>query len=265
MSKKFKYISASSNDDKNSKDNEVLNEEINSPENVDNENNNKKQGLSGKRIVYFWLGIFTTIMTVIGIIFTVGFVGDVIKNLADNTSQKEDFAKVIYPFVIVDCPDFNDGTTLLPELTLRIAAWDTIINYDEKKYADEFGNFSVPESDLEVVATRLLGEGLTFEHQHLGDASLYFNYDSNTKSYSLPVMPTEMSYYPKVEEFKKNDDKISYTLKVGYYSPLPEWVSKEKKDLPFKYRSYTLEKSGKEYIVKSIKTIQDSSITNDGI
>ena len=179
----------------------------------------KKKRKSKKRALYLYIGIFVTVMSLIGMVFSVNFIASGIKSITDNTAQKNYFSRYIYPLVIVDVPEYTEDSKLPAELMLRTAAWDIIINYDGSKYENNYGSITVPASDLEVVATRLFGKGIQFNHQPLGDPTLYFNYNEETKSYTLPVSPSNMTYKPVVEDITKADDDI-YVLKVGYYPPI---------------------------------------------
>ena len=223
----------------------------------------KKKKRKVKRFIYFWLGIFVTVMSIIGVIFSVNFVVDGIKRITDNTEQKNEFARYIYPLVLVDTPTFDEDSKLPTEVMLRIAAWDIIINYDEKKsdYVNEYGYISVPSSDIEVVVTKLFGKDITFEHQTLGDPGLYFDYDQETKSYILPISPNFLSYKPVVEDIKKISDK-KYELKVGYYPPVQDWLPDNKKNIADKYLKYILIKDGKDYSIISVSEYDDVIIAS---
>lgn len=227
-------------------------EELTRTEEVIEEPKKKKRSL--KRLTYFWLGTFVSVMSIIGIIFSVNFVIGKIKNITDNTEQKNKFAKYVYPLVIVDTPTFDDSSRLPVELMLRAGAWDIIINYDEKhsKYTIKDGSITVPESDVEVAATKLFGKGINFIHKDLGDDSLYFNYDKETKSYSLPVSPDILPYRPKVTDINKIDDN-KYELIVGYYPPVQDWLPEHKKNIADKFMKYTVVQDGNNYTIVSVK------------
>lgn len=217
----------------------------------------KKKKKSKKRLVYFWLGIFVSVMSIIGIVFTVNFGIDQVKRITDNTDQKNEFKKFVYPLVVIDSPTFENSDDLPSEVILRAAAWNIIINYDEKhsEYQNQYGFITVPESDVEVAATKLFGKGLTFSHQTLGDPSLYFEYNSETKSYVLPVSPNIIPYRPGVTNIKKISDE-KYEVKVGYYPPVPDWLPETKKNKADKYMIYTIEKNNKNYKIISIQEEQ---------
>ncbi len=216
---------------------------------------------SKKRTMYMWLGIFVSVMTIVGIVFTVMASIIFVKKITNNTEQKQELAQYIYPLVIVDVPVIEDTSKLPVETILRTAAWDIIINFnpESSKYVDEYGYITVPATDLEVVATRLFGKNIDFEHQPLGDAVLYFAYDEKTKSYTLPTVPTTMAYRPKVESITKISEK-ELELRVGYYVPVQDWQSDKIKNQADKYLKYTIIKEEKGYKIKSIGEYEDSYV-----
>jgi len=207
-----------------------------------------------KRSMYFTLGTFFSVMTIIGVIFSVNFTINVIKQITDNTAQKNELAKYIYPVVVVDAPTFSVDSKMPVEVILSAAIWDIIINDDKTEYVNSFGYITVPASDVEVHATKLFGKGIEFNHQTLGDPELYFDYDPETKSYTIPVSPHYLPYSPKVEDIKKiSDNKLE--LKVGYYQPVQAWLPEGTKTLPDKYMKYTLVKQGSKYTIISIEEL----------
>ncbi len=214
----------------------------------------RKKRKSKKRIFYFWTGILVSVMSIIGLVFTVNFGINQIKRITDNTDQKNEFKKYVYPLVVIDSPTFEHSGDLPNEVMLRAAAWSIIINYDEKhsEYKNQYGFITVPESDIEVAATKLFGKGISFSHQTLGDPSLYFEYNTETKSYVLPVAPNINPYRPGVTDIKKLSDE-KYEIKVGYYPQLPDWMPETKKNKADKYLIYTIEKNGKSSKIISIK------------
>lgn len=210
-----------------------------------------KKRNSFKRSMYLTLGIFVSVMSVIGIIFSVNFCVDTIQRIADNTVQKNEMAKYIYPVVVVDAPTFSEESKLPVEVILTAAVWNIIINEDKSKYENNYGYITVPASDIEVEATKLFGKGISFTHQTLGDPELYFDYNKETNSYTIPVSPHYLPYSPKVEDIKKVSDN-KYELKVGYYPPVQAWLPEGTKPVPDKYMKYTLVKQGHSYNILAI-------------
>lgn len=219
-----------------------------------------------KRRLYFVIGIVVSIMSLIGFIFTIIWFSGMVKNVADNTKQKEEFARFIYPVVIIDPAEFDSTASLNSDAIISAAIWDIILYGDTSKYPTTFGNMTVPELDVELHATNIFGNGLQFDHKTLGDAMLSFYYDAGTKSYTIPVSPKFFSYSPLVEEIEKNGNK--YTLRVGYVSPSPAWMITDKNStpLPEKYMNYVVEiNNSKDFTLISITENDEYLGSDDGL
>ena len=179
-----------------------------------------------------------------------------VKAFADNTQQKNDFAKYIYPVVICDPAPFNQAVKLRSDTMLTAAIWDIILYEDKSKYEPDFDMIIVPEVDVEQHCTKLFGTGLVFEHQSILGAEVQFYYDETIKSYRIPANPKYLTYSPYVEEITKVGER--YTLLVGYVSPAPAWLTLNEDDepVPDKYMEYVVSKRGEEM---TLITIQESS------
>ncbi len=213
-----------------------------------------------KRNVYFATGILVSLMALIGFAFSVAYIMGLIGNIANNTKQKETFKEIVYPLVISDTAGFESISDLSGDTLLSAAIWDLILYEDTSVYPYEFGNITVPQADIELHATQMFGEGLTFNHRTIGDISLTFYYNEDTKSYIIPVSPDYFTYTPVVEEVKKTGD--TYKIMVGYLSPTPSWrlMREEEEQLCDKYLEYTLKKSGDRYIIVSARVIEGAGI-----
>ena len=116
------------------------------------------------KVFNFIVGVFVIIMSVIGIISTVGFISDKVHSIMDNTEQKNEFAKFIYPVVICDPPAFDQTTKLKNETIISASIWDIILYEDKSKYTMDFDYIIVPEVDVEQHAAKLFGSGLNLTH-----------------------------------------------------------------------------------------------------
>jgi len=234
----------------------ALDEDINEIEEIAAEPEAKrpsKRKNSFKRNMYFSLGVFVSIMSVIGIVFSVNFCVNTVKRIADNTDQKDKFSRMLFPVVVVDPPTFSEGEKLPVEIMLTAAVWDIIINEDKSVYNNEYGYITVPASDVEVHATKLFGTELSFAHQTLGDPEMYFVYDESINSYLIPVSPHYLPYTPTVESITKISDK-KYELKIGCNSLVKSWLP-ESSGEPEKIMKYTLIKNGNNYNIVAIDNV----------
>ena len=213
-----------------------------------------------KRNIYFATGILVSLMALIVFAFSIAYIVNFIGNIANNTRQKEVFIETVYPLVIADTASFDTVADLSGDTVLTAAIWDIILFEDTSAYTYEFGNVIVPEADVEYHATQMFGEGLTFEHKNLGDITLTFYYNAETKCYIIPVSPQYFSYTPKIEDIRKSGD--TYTIMVGYIAPTPSWrlLRHEEEEITAKYLEYTLRKTNSGYIIVSAKEIEGAGI-----
>jgi hypothetical protein len=208
-----------------------------------------------KRIVFI-LGIFVLILAMVGVVSTAVAAGNLIRDFADNTEQKEEFEKFIYPVIICDPPPFDAAVKMRTETQLTAAIWDIIIFEDKSAFPRDFDYIIVPELTVEQHAVKLFGSGLKPEHKSIITADISFYYDEETHTYRIPASPRYYSYAPKVESITRSGNR--YTLLVGYMSPTPAWyaASGETNDEPEKYAEYVVEVSGGKMRIAAITQIR---------
>ncbi|MBQ8176003.1 MAG: hypothetical protein IJ035_03085 [Oscillospiraceae bacterium] len=209
-----------------------------------------------KRKLYMLFGVVVTLLAIVGLVSTIGFAVDKVKEFADNTQQKNEFAKYIYPVVICDPAPFNQAVKLRSDTMITAALWDIILYEDKSKYETEFDMIVVPVVDVEQHCAKLFGTGLSVEHQSVLGADIQFYYDETIKSYRIPSNPKYFTYSPYVEEITRVGER--YTLLVGYVSPTPAWLTLDENDEPVsdKYMEYVVSKRGDEL---TLVAIQESS------
>lgn len=208
----------------------------------------------GSSAFHFALGLIMIIMSVIGLISTVNFVSGRVRNIVDNTDQKNEFARFIYPVVICDPPAFEQASRLRNETIISAAVWDIILYEDKSKYQADFDYIIVPEVDIEQHAAKLFGSGLTLTHMTIASSDVSFYYDGEISSYRIPENPKYFTYSPYIEEISRIGE--SYTLTVGYVSPKPAWLTltSDEAPSPEKYMEYVVQKRGGTYTLVMIKT-----------
>lgn len=206
-----------------------------------------------RKTLYFLLGLFILIMAGVGVVSTVRYTADRIENIVENTEQKNEFAKFIYPIVICDPAPFDKTVKLRNETIISAAAWDIILYEDKSRYEQEFDYMIVPEVDIEQHAAKLFGTGLSITHCTISSTEVPFYYDISVNSYRIPSNPKYFTYSPSIESIEKNGD--SYTLTVGYVSPTPAWLALESEDTPSpeKYVEYTVREDHSGYTLTAIQ------------
>lgn len=210
-------------------------------------------GKGGKRKGYLILGAIMMILAVIGLFSTVNFTVDKVKAFADNTQQKTEFARFIYPVVICDPAPFGQSVKLRSDTVITAAIWDIILYEDKSKYDSDFDMIIVPELDVEQHAAKLFGTGLSIKHQSILGADIQFYYNEDIKSYRIPANPKYFTYSPYIEDITRVGE--SYTITVGYVSPTPAWLTLtgDETPKPEKYVNYIVQKRGDEYTLLGIQ------------
>lgn len=210
-----------------------------------------------KRKLLFLFGIVITLLAIVGLYSTVVFTAGKIRDFADNTQQKNEFARFIYPIVICDPPPFNKTVKLRSDTLITASIWDIILYEDKSKYEADFDMMIVPELDVEQHGTKLFGSGLSFEHQSIIGVDVQFYYDESIKSYRIPSNPKYFTYSPYIEDITRVGER--YTLTVGYVSPTPAWLTltSDEEPSPEKYMEYVVSKRGDEM---TLVAIQESSL-----
>lgn len=218
-----------------------------------------------KRNAYLAIGVIASVLALIGFISVIMGITNIAERIANNTRQKEEIQSIVYPLVITDIPEFEDVTQLSTDSILNAAIWDILLHGDTDKYSESFENITIPQADVELHATKLFGTKLTFKHRDIGDNILTFYYDSETKSYIVPLTPDYFSYSPVIKNVTKNGDVYSVT--VGYLAPSPSWIEERDKAsaLPEKYVEMKLRKNGDSYIVISCNQINGFEIRENGL
>ncbi len=215
-----------------------------------------------KRRLYLTFGLIITVLAIVGFFSTISFTADKIAEFTDNTKQKEEFAKYIYPVVICDPPPFDQNVNLRSDTIVTAAIWDIILYEDKSKYVADFDYISVPEVDVEQHAIKLFGSGLNIEHQSITSQESPFYYNPEESCYRIPLDPIFFTYSPVIDEIEKIGER--YTLKVGYYPPTPacKKYSNDNEHTPEKFVEYIVTKRDDEYSIIGISQLK-SDITSD--
>lgn len=233
-------------------DNKPVAEEVATP---------SKKRLYNRRM-YYIVGLSFTFMSIVGLIFSIGFCVNVVKRFTDNTAQKEKFAKYIYPLVVTDMPPYESVGGLSDEHVITTAIWDLIMYGDLDKYESNFDVITVPAIDIEQHATKLFGDNLTFNHKTFMASSINFYYDEEKKSYNIPTSPTYYSYIPQIEDIEKDGKK--FTLLVAYKRDNPSWLTVREKESSnvSKYIEFVVLEEDNNYKILSMENVSSEHDVN---
>lgn len=226
------------------------NEESHSYESRPEKKKNKAQTL------YFFIGLFFTLMSVIGIVVTAKSLVSFVANVSDDSKQKQEFAEYIYPVVIADPAAFESVSDLSDEAIIKAAIWDIIIYDDVSKYTrDGSNNMYVPYIQVENHAKSLFGTTNIVHTTVAFSQELTFFYDSENRMYKVPVSPQLFPNTPVVREIDKVGER--YTLTVDYQEPTPNWELMNSDYTPGikKTMKYVLTKYNDGYTIISINNV----------
>lgn len=184
----------------------------------------KKSSGKLKKYLYTICGVFFAVFTVVGIIASVSFISSRFRSFTAGENKKDSFTHIIYPAVIMDIESFASPSELSSEQIISASLWSLIMSEEKmSKYQQTFDIISVPAVDVEAYATELFGKTLPeIDHSTVGSGELKFYYNSETKSYNVPVNPISFTYEPVITSVSKTDNK--YTLVVDYIKELPAWI-----------------------------------------
>ena len=173
-----------------------------------------------KNKLAFPLGVLTVILAIIGLIATVTFSVDTVKNLTDKTADKKEYEQMLKPVVMFDPDPFDDLTQADVSQLLNSAVWALLMSEDgaDKYPYSEGENFGivVPQADIEKYFISLFGTEIDIASMHSSiDMSDYdIIYDAALKSYILPITGVESAYTPKIYDIEKQGSSL--ILSVGY-------------------------------------------------
>lgn len=192
------------------------------------------------------IAIVLVILCLIGLFTVLRVCFNLTKRIVDNTAQKSAYERMLMPLVMFDPVPFEDPVNYDGDSMLQSSVWAVLMDKDRTLQYDDNLQIVVPASDVDVKCQQLFGPDVKLTHQSFGDYETNFYYDSDTKSYLIPVVTISGFYTPRVDEISKSGDEI--TLRVGYIPPSSiqniSFSGEEKKEEePTKYMDYVLHKS----------------------
>ena len=227
----------------------------------------EKTNKNGKSKIAFPIGIIVLILAVVGAVSTVKFAADSIKNMANDTADKQKYEQMLKPVVMFDPDPFDDLKQADVSQLLNSAVWSLLMSEEgTEKYpyseGDVFG-IVVPQEDIEQHFINLFGTEINIASMHDSiDMSAYdIIYDAALKSYILPITGIESAYTPKVYEIEEKGSSV--ILSVGYINN-KAWAQVADDGYatpePDKYMKITLrERSGGMYVA-SIQAVDGQEV-----
>jgi len=199
---------------------------------------------------FFVVGLIIILMAAVGLVSTVRFTMDTVKDIINQTSLKNEFAEFINPLVIIDAPAFDSTENIPPSVVISSAIWKILLSGNTDKYESDQTNMTISEIDVESAAAALFGYNVEVVHQTVNNGALSFEYNSSAKSYSVPVDADNNTYWPRVKELSSIGD--TFTLVIEYMPPIMGIGNEAIKD-PGKEMVYTVSRNASSMTVKAIQ------------
>ena len=202
------------------------------------------------RKLFFTLGLVIIILSVLGLVSTVRFAVSSVRDIANQTALKNEFATFIYPTVITDSPAFDTAQNAPTSVVINAAVWQIILSGDTDKYENDGSYMTISEIDVESSAVSLFGFGVPIQHQSVGSGSNAFEYNASGKNYRVPVDTERITYWPRVSEISNAGEL--FTLKVEYMAPVMGMPGEADNLEPQKTMIYTVSRTASSMTLKSI-------------
>lgn len=173
---------------------------------------------------YFAFAVVVIVMAVVGIVATVIFTVNSIRDLASSNSLMEEYTRFLLPVVANDTAPFDSENELSNTAKINCSIWNIMLNHDTSSYKlSDTGEMLIPEYDVEYSCKEIFGTSSGLIHRTVGSTDMRFSYDSETHVYSCVKDLRYLSYVPVITEMSQSDG--IYTLTVDYYSPSVRFLS----------------------------------------
>ena len=211
---------------------------------------------------YLVFAIFIITMSIIGLVSTVQFGVKTVKEIANQTSLKNEIALFLYPIVTVDPPEFSETSEIPSSVIIESAIWRIILTGDNSNYEKLYNTYMyVPAVDVEFSVKSIYGNSAQIIHQTVGSTSTSFTYVENMNSYKVPISPRYTAYSPVVTDISNVGEL--YTVTVEYMPPTALAIEGIKlENTTTKTMVYTLSKSKNKMVVHSSKNATDLGDVN---
>lgn len=201
--------------------------------------------------IFFAVGIIIIILSVVGLVNTVKFTISTVRDIANQTGLKNEFATFIYPAVIIDSPSFDTAQNAPPSAVINAAIWRIILNGNTDRYENDGTYMTISEIDVESSAVALFGYGVTIVHQTVGNGDNAFEYSASGKTYRVSMETERITYWPRVVEISNVGEL--FTLTVDYMAPIMGMPGEnDVEQEPSKTMIYTVSRTASSMTLNSI-------------
>ena len=200
--------------------------------------------------IFFAVGIIIIILSIVGLADTVRFTVSAVRDIANQTALKNEFAEFIYPAVIIDSPAFDTAQSAPSSVVINAAIWRIILSGNTERYENDGSYMTISEIDVESSAVAMFGYGVTIEHQTVGNGDNAFEYSASGKVYRVPMETERITYWPRVTEISNVGEM--FTLTVDYMTPVMGMPGETEKREPSKTMIYTVSRTASSMTLNSI-------------
>ena len=162
-------------------------------------------------------GFIVLVFAIVGIISTANRVVNYVKAQNDDSKLIKSFESLVLPLTAFDATVFENTSALTDDVIITAACWDAVLN-PSVTFTQDSGNYTVSYLDIDARVAKLFGTGLVYTHKTVGDVELLFEYDEDTKMYTLPAYPKTVAYLPVLESYEKTEN--GYDLRIKYVYPI---------------------------------------------
>lgn len=161
----------------------------------------------------FPIGLAVTVLSLVGLACVIVLISTGIKNLAAKNKDYSQYNKLLIPVALIDPSGFDDITKADMSELIEMSVW-AILKSDisPDTYTVGEGGIIIPEADVTEQFKKLFGTEVTPVHATVEGYEYEFVYDTDAKTYTIPITGIVPIYTPKVIDKKESADKIILTV-----------------------------------------------------
>ncbi|MDR0984869.1 MAG: hypothetical protein LBL93_07735 [Ruminococcus sp.] len=190
------------------------------------------------------IGYSVMVFALVGLILIIKLGISLMDNVDTDTTE-EKILNFVKPMVVADIKPFENNVEIDDKDLITLSIWNYILNL--KNSSEAFTE--VRQEEIELQTKYIFGSLIPLSHQTVSVGGSQFVYNSDTKTYTVPLDVYFYSYYPKIKDIDLNDKQ--YRVEVEYWRDTPKWVNNAA-DAPVKVLTYTIDTSD-GYELVSIK------------
>ena len=222
----------------------------------------KRQQAVNRRRRTTILGTVVAVFALVGLITVVGWVGGFIGNLVAGRDQAEGLRTYLQPVVMFDPATFDSIDEADETFLKQASIWSAIYTYgqtDKYEYT-AMNELIVPSTDVDMACAALFGEEQVFEHTSFTTLDDYYHYDTDLKSYLVPVSGVSDPYQCEIGGIESLEDGM-LAVTVNYMTPTPFWIDDPStigERQPDKQRVYKLRETERGFQLVAIEVTGES-------